>query len=228
MARPRAGGRDTGPATRTRRRRRHGRDELVPARRGTPSPPPRPPRSRSQSPPARAGAAANHQEEQGEGLPRFKGRLRGVWVGAAWRRRSFTSCGAARPSGGAPRAGQRRAAGGAPLWRQGSPSGAPLSGRAGLAVLWGSGCGRAAPASVPAPREESASIPPGCRAGEGEQSSQAWWRKGEGRSLAHVLARSRKCKRRAVLANVFALNKRGVYSQEILKAEQRQHLKQHN
>lgn len=77
MARPRAGGRDTGPATRTRRRRRHGRDELVPARRGTPSPPPRPPRSRSQSPPARAGAAANHQEEQGEGLPRFKGRLRG-------------------------------------------------------------------------------------------------------------------------------------------------------
>lgn len=41
MARPRAGGRGTGPATRT--RRRHGRDGLAPARRSTPSPPPRPP-----------------------------------------------------------------------------------------------------------------------------------------------------------------------------------------
>lgn len=83
-----------------------------------------------------------------------------MWVGAAWRGRSLTLCRAARPPGGALRAGQKHAAGRAPLWRRGSPSGVPQRGRRGLAVLRVPGAGRAAPPRVAVPREETASIPP--------------------------------------------------------------------
>lgn len=122
-----------------------------------------------------------------------------------------------RAAGGAEARGAE--ARGAPLWRQGSPSGAPERGRLGLSLLWGPGPGQGCPTICACPpgrhrlhpsglgglgREDRAPRPDGRRERVG-----AW----------RMLAGSGKRKPIAGLANILPLNKGGIYSQEILQAE---------